>query len=110
MKEPKIILITLIILVLSATLSLAGNSEGNSGGFFQGLLGPIILLLQSAGTLFQTTDVGSAKFAVLWEQTWGQGSTSYRIGFIVGAIILISIFGGLGGSATKGATKKDEQK
>lgn len=107
MKGLRVAAISVIVLFLVATLSLADDGSGGSSGFFQGLLGPVILLFQTAASLFDPA--GSAKFAVLWEKTWGHGSTSYRIGFVAGVFILLTVFGGLGGSATKSAAKKDEK-
>lgn len=69
-----------------------------SGGFFSGLFAPLKVLLSVFG--------GSDAVNAAVDNTWGKGSTSYRIGFVIGCIIFALIVGGGGSAAaSKGQNK-----
>lgn len=101
----------LVIVIFSASLSLADDNAGNTGGFLDGLFAPLSFIVRIPEFVL-TGHEGSGRFATHWEKTWGQGSISYRVGFVFGWIVLLSVFtvvGALVNSPSRIATKKDNQ-
>ena len=79
----------------------------HDGGFFSGLVAPVGLIWKGIGCCLGSG--GAQRFNALWNSTWGQGAVSYRIGFVIGSIILLSILAGGGGAvANKASQVKDK--
>lgn len=57
------------------------------GSFFSGIAGPIYTV---------TNTIAGKDAGVILDDTWGQGSGSYKLGFIAGCIMLITASGPIG--------------
>lgn len=80
-------------------LQLSGEKRGN---IFTGLFGPIqaIFILLGEGVMKSS----SANIAL--EETWGRGTTGYRVGFVAGCILLVAL---LGGGGTVAASRRGDK-
>ena len=107
----KTVLISTVILVVVLTCSpltakaarpaLATTEQTGQGNFITGLFGPLVFLVSAPKILFSTTPEGSSLVDALLAQTWGKGTASYRVGFVCGAILLLSIPGIIGSANQK---------
>jgi hypothetical protein len=82
-------------------LAAQGNDGSAIGDFIAGIFGTLKLLIVTAQNFLKPSGVGSAAVDRALQETWGQGSGAYRLGFVAGCVIYISLIGG-GSSAASG--------
>jgi hypothetical protein len=111
MKFPASIrVLALSIVICSLAAAVAGCSTDHPAppgqkGFFNGLFAPLSFVPVVISGLVGAE--GADNFNQHMGSTWGQGSTSYRIGFVCGVLLLILLVGGIGGGVSDAASKKD---
>uniref|UniRef100_B3EJ91 Uncharacterized protein n=1 Tax=Chlorobium phaeobacteroides (strain BS1) TaxID=331678 RepID=B3EJ91_CHLPB len=64
--------------------------------FYSGFIGPIKFLFIGASYVFSSADSADRSIGIsnAWDNTWGNGSLYYKLGFVFGVVLLIGLFGG----------------
>lgn len=94
-----VVLLLVVPAVATGAATPQATEQTGQGGFVDGLFGPLQVLFTTARNLIGAEGPSRTNAAI--EQTWGRGSTSYRLGFVVSVVIVLCLGGAGGVSASR---------